>query len=78
MNTHEKINELLAGFALAELSQQQSSEVKTHLDDCQQCRSELKRLEAVLECAASMGELSADEQVCESAKQAILSAVSDE
>ena len=78
MNTHEKINELLAGFALAELSQQQSSEVKTHLDDCQQCRSELKRLEAVLECAASMGELSADEQVCESAKQAILSALADE
>lgn len=78
MNTHEKINELLAGFALAELSEQQSSEVKKHLDDCQQCRSELKRLEAVLECAASMGELSADEQGCESAKQALLSAVADE
>ena len=78
MNTHEQINELLAGFALAELSQQQSSEVKKHLDDCQQCRSELKRLEAVLECAASMGELSADEQVCESARQALLSAVTDE
>ena len=78
MNTHEQINELLAGFALAELSEQQSSEVKKHLDDCQQCRSELKRLEAVLECAASMGELSADEQVCESAKQALLSAVADE
>jgi len=78
MNTHEKINELLAGFALAELSEQQSSEVKKHLDDCQQCRSELKRLEAVLECAASMGELSADEQVCESAKQALLSALADE
>jgi hypothetical protein len=78
MNTHEQINELLTGFALAELSQQQSSEVKKHLADCQQCRSELKRLEAVLECAASMGELSADEQVCESAKQALLSALADE
>ena len=78
MNTHEQINELLAGFALAELSEQQSSEVKKHLADCQQCRSELKRLEAVLKCAASMSELSADEQVCESAKQALLSALVDE
>lgn len=49
MNTHEKINELLAGFVLGELSEQQESEVKMHLAECGQCRTELKRLEALLE-----------------------------
>ena len=78
MNTHEQIKELLADFALRELPEQQASEVKTHLADCRQCRSELKKLEAVLECADGMGELSADEQVCESAKQALLEAVANE
>ena len=78
MNTHEQIKELLADFALQELSEQKSSEVKTHLADCQQCRSELKKLEAVLECAESMSELSADQQACESAKQTLLEAVVDQ
>lgn len=78
MNTHEQIKELLADFALRELPEQQSSEVKKHLAECRQCRDELKKLEAVLECADGMGELSADERVCESAKQALLAAVADE
>jgi len=78
MNTHEQIKELLADFALRELPEQQSSEVKKHLAECRQCRDELKKLEAVLECAESMSELSADQQVCESAKQALLEAVADE
>jgi len=78
MNTHEQIKELLTDYALRELPQQKSSEVKAHLDDCQQCRTELKKLEAVLECADSMRELSADEQVIESAKESLLEAVADE
>jgi len=78
MNTHEQINELLVDFALRELSEQQTSGVKRHLAECQQCREELKELEAVLECAADMRELSADEQVCESAKQSLFAAVADE
>jgi len=78
MNTHEQIKELLADFALRELPEQKSSEVKKHLTECRQCRDELKKLEAVLECAESMSELSADEQVYESAKQALLAAVADE
>jgi hypothetical protein len=78
MNTHEQINELLTGFALGELSEQQTSEVEAHLAECQQCRTELKELEAVLECAEDMRELSADEDACESAKQALFAAVADE
>jgi outer membrane lipoprotein-sorting protein len=78
MSTHEQIKELLTDYALRELSEQQSSEVKKHLSDCQQCRTELKKLQAVLECADSMRELSADEQVVESAKQSLLEAVANE
>ncbi|MHC4309551.1 MAG: anti-sigma factor family protein, partial [Planctomycetota bacterium] len=78
MNTHEQIKELLTDFALQELPQQQSSQVKQHLADCRECRTELKKLLAVLECAESMSELSVDEQVCESAKQSLLEAVANE
>ena len=75
MNTHKKINEILVGFALGELSEQQESDVKTHLAECRQCSDELKRLEALLECTAQMKELSADNQMCESAKQAIFATI---
>jgi hypothetical protein len=71
MKNHEKINKLLVDFVLGELSEQQTSEVKTHLTKCGRCRSQLQRLEALLECTGRIRELSADEQVCESAKQAI-------
>jgi anti-sigma factor RsiW len=57
MNTHEKINELLIGLVLGELSKQQTSAVKAHLRECQECSRELKRLEALLECTGQMREL---------------------
>ncbi|MBW8041561.1 MAG: hypothetical protein FVQ85_16415 [Planctomycetes bacterium] len=78
MNTHEQIKELLTDYALQELSEQKSSQVKQHLADCQQCRTELKKLEAVLKCAESLSEFSADRQTCESAKQSLLEAVANE
>ena len=78
MSTHEQIKELLTDYALRELPEHQSSEVKAHLADCQQCRTELKKLEAVLECADSMRELFIDEQVYESAKESLLEAVANE
>ena len=78
MSTHEQIKELLTDYALRELAEQKSSEVKQHLADCQECRTELKKLEAVLQCADSMSKLSADEQVIESAKESLLEAVADE
>jgi hypothetical protein len=77
MSTHEQISELLVGFALRELSDQQSSEVKAHLTECQQCSSELRRLQAVLQCAASRRELSADKQICESAKHTLFAIVAN-
>jgi outer membrane lipoprotein-sorting protein len=78
MSTHEQIKELLTDYALRELPEQKSTEVKAHLADCQQCRTELKKLQAVLECADSMRELSADEQAIESAKESLLEAVANE
>ena len=78
MSTHEQIKELLTDYALRELSEQKSSEVKQHLADCQECRTELKKLQAVLECADSMREISADEQAVESAKESLFEAVANE
>ncbi len=78
MNKHEEINKLLVDFALGELPQQQASEVKRHEVECSQCSSELKRLEALLECTERIRELSADKQMCESAKQAIIKTVRSE
>jgi outer membrane lipoprotein-sorting protein len=77
MSTHEDIKGLLVGFALQELSEQQSAEVEAHLTECQQCSSEFRGLQAVLQCAASRRELSADERMCESAKQALFATVAD-
>ena len=77
MNAHERIKGLLVDFALRELSEQQSAQVEAHLTECQQCSSELRRLQAVLQCAASRRELSADKQICESAKHALFAIVAN-
>ncbi len=78
MNEHKKINELLTEFILGELSKEQASEVRTHLEKCSECRSEIKRLEALLVHTEHIRKSSVDEQTCESAKQAILRTVEQE
>ena len=78
MNTHENINELLVGFVLKELSEEQRTAVKTHLAECQQCSSELRRLEVLLECTGRMEKLRADENICESAKEVLFATIGSE
>ena len=78
MNKHDKISKLLAGSALGELSPEAQAEVKTHLAGCHQCSSELKRLQRLLECTGHISELSPDDRMCESAKQAVFTAVESE
>ena len=78
MKDHERINKLLPGFALGELSEEDRSAVKGHLGKCGHCRIELQRLEALVECTDRMSELSADEQMCESAKEAFFAFVVNE
>lgn len=75
MNKHDKISKLLEASALGELSPEAQTEVKTHLAECHQCSSELKRLQALLECTGRISELSPDARMCESAKQAVFTAV---
>ncbi|UCG57646.1 MAG: zf-HC2 domain-containing protein [Phycisphaerales bacterium] len=78
MSWHKRIEKLLVDFVLGGLSQQQSSEVTEHLADCNRCRAEIERLRALLACTGQMSELSADEQLCELAKQGISAAVATE
>jgi len=75
MNKHDKISRLLTASALGELSPEAQTEVKTHLAECHQCSSELKRLQRLLECTGSIRELSPDDRMCESARQAVFAAV---
>ncbi len=78
MSAHEKVNEMLVDFVLGVLPEEQAYEVKSHLAECRECRSELKRLEALAECTSRIGKLSADEQMCSSARDRIFAAVSGE
>jgi outer membrane lipoprotein-sorting protein len=78
MNKHNKISKSLAASALGELSPEAQAEVQAHLTECHQCSSELKRLQNLLECTGRIRELSPDAQLCESAKQAIFTAVENE
>jgi len=78
MDTHKQTNELLVAFVLGELPVEKSSAVKAHLAECNHCARELKRLEAVLQSSENMSSLSADERLCESAKDRIFAAVSSQ
>jgi outer membrane lipoprotein-sorting protein len=78
MNKHDKISRLLTASALGELSPEMQTKVKTHLNECHQCSSELKRLQMLLECTGRISKLSPDDQICKSAKQAIFEAVESE
>jgi len=78
MKGHERINDLLVDFALGQLSGEQELAVKAHLEQCQQCKCELRRLKALLEHTEQIRNSSASPQMCRSAKQAILAAVEAE
>jgi len=77
MKSHKEITELLIPFVLGQLSERQASEITRHLVVCKECSAEVKRLGRILECARQTQDLSADEQLCESAKDAILTAAED-
>jgi hypothetical protein len=78
MDKHKKISKLLAASALGELSPEVQAEVRTHLAECRQCCSEIRRLEKLLECTGRIRELSPDARMCESAKQAVFIAAESE
>jgi anti-sigma factor RsiW len=78
MVTHEQTSQLLVGFVLGELSEEQALDVKAHVAECKQCSQELKLLETPVKCAAQMSKLSFDERSCGAAVEAILAAVENE
>jgi hypothetical protein len=78
MNNHKKINKLLAGFALGELSSKQKTETVKHLAGCDKCSSELKQIDALLQHTGHLTKLSVDNQAYESAKNEIYKVVKKE
>ncbi|MHC4474968.1 MAG: anti-sigma factor family protein [Planctomycetota bacterium] len=77
MRSHDEIKELLIAFVLGQLSQEEVSEITPHLVECQDCSGEVKKLARLLECARQTEDLTADEQLCKSAREAILSAAAE-
>lgn len=78
MNEHKKINEMLMECSLGELSPEQISQVQNHLVNCPRCRSEFKRLEALLKCTEQVRKCRFDEKMCGAAKQAIFQIVENQ
>jgi hypothetical protein len=77
MKTCGKTSQQLTAFVLGYLSQQQVSEITHHLVVCEECRGEVKELGKLLECAREISEVSADEQLSKSAKEAVLAAAQE-
>ena len=77
MKSHDEIRELLIPFVLGHLAENQVSQITCHLVECAECGGEVKRLGTILESARQTQDLSADEQLSESAKNAILEAAEE-
>ncbi|MHC4622168.1 MAG: anti-sigma factor family protein, partial [Planctomycetota bacterium] len=77
MKSHDEIRESLIPFALGQLSQEEASDITRHLAGCQKCGAEVKQLGKILECARQTQDLTADEQLCKSAKETILAAAQE-
>ena len=75
MYTHNRINQLLAAFALGELDAPQRQDVERHLAECQQCRNELKYIRKLLEAVNEIKNVYADDKLFKSAKADLLEAV---
>jgi outer membrane lipoprotein-sorting protein len=78
MSRHSEIDKLLAAFVLAELDEGQTRLVEAHLAECETCRDEAERLEALLVQAGRSSELSVDETMCQSASRSVLLAAKNE
>ncbi|TFG46543.1 MAG: zf-HC2 domain-containing protein, partial [Candidatus Brocadiia bacterium] len=75
MKSHEQINEMLPDYVLRELQSRDRKEVLDHIENCDQCREELSRLESLLNCAQRMGHAAVDEQTCEDSRRSILTLI---
>ena len=74
MVSHEHMKDQLADLALGELSEPERSEVRAHTGECDECRTELRRLERLLDVADQRKGMSAQESLHESARNDLLAA----
>ena len=78
MNTHEKIKDMLAGFALGELSTEQVVLVESHISECQECSKEVKKFAAILECTGQMQKVTVKQAAKETSKESLFAAIGNE
>ncbi|MCF7955766.1 MAG: zf-HC2 domain-containing protein [Phycisphaerae bacterium] len=78
MSNHNEIKDLLAAYALGDLSPDQAKIVAEHIAKCQSCKQELESMRLVLDCAGQMSKVSVDDDMYVSAKEGLLSSLSPE
>jgi len=78
MLDHNEIQELLAGFALGELTDEQTAIVAEHISQCAPCKQQVDSIRLVLDCAGQMSKVSVDDDMCVSAKEGLLTSLSPE
>jgi hypothetical protein len=78
MASHEQIRDRMVSLVLGELSEAEGFEVRAHAGECHECRTELRRLERLLEVASRRKDMSAQETLHESAQKDLLAAARGE
>lgn len=75
MMNHEQVQELLAGFALGELSREENLQIQQHLNECADCRDQARRMQKVLQTADCLKARQTDPALCLEARQRLSEAV---
>ncbi len=78
MVNDKHVNDRLVSFVLDELPEGERAKITAHVIACDRCRSELNRLERLLEQAGKRKSLSAEEPLYESARSGLFTAISRE
>lgn len=78
MVNDKHVKDRLVSFVLDELAEGERARVAAHVIACERCRSELNRLERLLESAGQRKSLSAEEPLYESARSGLFAAINSE
>lgn len=77
MSDHEEVREWLPAAALGELDEAQTKQVDKHLESCDECRDELRRMREVLVLAGTIREATLDDAVCREARESVLEMIAE-
>jgi anti-sigma factor RsiW len=64
MENHETIEQLLIDFALGQLPQDQHEQIQRHLEECDSCTQQLKKLRDLLLLTERIRSSSASDDLC--------------